>query len=90
MKELWGSPGRINDLQTDGHSQNAFFSWSPPLSAADIYIWRDTWKNVPLGVWSPRELWDFAGVHQCSKQAMDREEEEEEKGSVGTLGREDH
>jgi len=52
------------------------FSWSPPLSAADIYIWRDAWKNLALGVGSPGELSEFAGVHHCRKQVMGREEEE--------------
>lgn len=74
--------------QTDTHKMLGFFffSCSPPLSAADMNIWRDTWKTVPLRGWTPREIWDFAGVHQRSKQAMDREEE---KGCVGALGRED-
>lgn len=60
-----------------------FFSCSPALSAVDIYIWRDIWKNVALSVVSPGELSKFAGVHQCHKQAMGRDEEEGVHGSVG-------
>lgn len=67
--------------QTD--TRKMFFSCSPPLSAADIYIWRDAWKNVALGRGFPGEILEFAGVHQCCKQAMGREEEEGVRGSTG-------
>lgn len=49
-----------------------------PLSVADIYIWRDAWKNVAQGVGSPGELSKFAGAHHCKG--------EEEKGTSGRAG----
>lgn len=41
------------------------------------------WKNVALGIGSPRDLLAFAGVHQRCKQATGREEEEVVHGNTG-------